>query len=580
MEEDMMLAAKKLAPILISVALLAVGLTANSGAARADSPGPGGTPPARATVAVDTGTSLGVIPPVAFGLNASAYDGALLDPAVPGLVRAAGVGIMRYPGGAEADVYHWQDNTITPITPGNLGGYANPNDTYDNFMKVASGAGAQAMLTVNYGSNISGTAGGDPQEAAAWVRDANVVKHYGVTYWEIGNEVYGNGTYGPYFETDLHPDKGPAAYANHALEYIAAMKAVDPSIKIGAVLTAPGNYPDGQTSSLSPQPWNDTVLPILCPAVDFVDVHWYPQDPASQSNNPLPESDARLLQSPAQGNGTRTPSIPAMVATLRAKIAQYCPSRAAQIQIMITETNSVSYNPGKQTVSLVNALFLDDNYMTWLEHGVTNVDWFQLHNSPMTGANINTSPSLYGTATYGDYGILSYGQSPEPAADTPFPPYYGLQMLTNLGRPAGRVIIGDRYDHRTRRQAGRRQPRRAADQQGPCRQLRRGAVPVRLYAGPYPDRLFVWHEQRRDLLDNRRQFREHYGWAVLPDDARLEAVLQSGRRPRGDTRTRERRTPGARLRARPAPCAAAEAPQGLTRPRARALSVMPRLPGL
>jgi len=440
MEEDMMLAAKKLAPILISVALLAVGLTANSGAARADSPGPGGTPPARATVAVDTGTSLGVIPPVAFGLNASAYDGALLDPAVPGLVRAAGVGIMRYPGGAEADVYHWQDNTITPITPGNLGGYANPNDTYDNFMKVASGAGAQAMLTVNYGSNISGTAGGDPQEAAAWVRDANVVKHYGVTYWEIGNEVYGNGTYGPYFETDLHPDKGPAAYANHALEYIAAMKAVDPSIKIGAVLTAPGNYPDGQTSSLSPQPWNDTVLPILCPAVDFVDVHWYPQDPASQSNNPLPESDARLLQSPAQGNGTRTPSIPAMVATLRAKIAQYCPSRAAQIQIMITETNSVSYNPGKQTVSLVNALFLDDNYMTWLEHGVTNVDWFQLHNSPMTGANINTSPSLYGTATYGDYGILSYGQSPEPAADTPFPPYYGLQMLTNLGRPGDQMV--------------------------------------------------------------------------------------------------------------------------------------------
>ncbi len=435
----MMLAVKKLAPILISVALLAVDLTAGArasgGAAHADS-----ATPARAAVSVDTGTSLGVIPPVAFGLNASAYDGALLDPAVPGLVRAAGVGIMRYPGGAEADVYHWQDNTITPITPGNLGGYANPNNTYDHFMGVASSAGAQAMLTVNYGSNSSGTAGGAPQEAAAWVRDANIVKHYGVTYWEIGNEVYGNGTYGPYFETDLHPDKGPAAYANHALEYIAAMKAVDPSIKIGAVLTAPGNYPDGQTSALSPQPWNDTVLPILCPAVDFVDVHWYPQDPASQNPNPLPESDARLLQSPAQGNGARTPSIPAMVATLRAKIAQYCPSRAAQIQIMITETNSVSYNPGKQTVSLVNALFLDDNYMTWLENGVTNVDWFQLHNGPMTGANINTSPSLYGTATYGDYGILSNGQSPEPAADTPFPPYYGLRMLTHLGRPGDQMV--------------------------------------------------------------------------------------------------------------------------------------------
>lgn len=67
-------------------------------------------------------------------------------------------------------------------------------------MGVVSRSGVQAMVTVNYGSNAAGTAGGDPQKAAAWVHYANVTKGYGVTYWEIGNEVYGNGFYGARLE--------------------------------------------------------------------------------------------------------------------------------------------------------------------------------------------------------------------------------------------------------------------------------------------------------------------------------------------------------------------------------------------
>jgi hypothetical protein len=110
---------------------------------------------------------------------------------------------------------------------------------------------------------------------------------------------------------------------------------------------------------------------------------------------------------------------------------------------MITETNSVSYNPGKQTVSLVNGLFLDDNYMTWLENGVANVDWWDVHNSATGGTN--NSSSLYGTAQYGEYGMLSNGSCAssticEPPAETPFAPYYALQMLTHLGQ-AGDTMV-------------------------------------------------------------------------------------------------------------------------------------------
>ena len=189
------------------------------------------------------------------------------------------------------------------------------------------------------------------------------------------------------------------------------MKAKDATIKIGAVLCAPGQWPDGQSPD-----WNTNVLAQCGGVIDFVIVHWYPQGPGS-------ESDSYLLGTPAG-------QISGMVSGLRTLIEQYCGSRAAGVQIFVTETNSVSYNPGKQTVSLVNGLFIADNYATWLENGVANVDIWALHN----GANYgNTSSSLYGDATYGDYGIFSGGDSPEPAADTPFPSYYGLQMLTHVG---------------------------------------------------------------------------------------------------------------------------------------------------
>src|SRR5262249_41198893 len=152
------------------------------------------------------------------------------------------------------------------------------------------------------------------------------------------------------------------------------------------------------------------------------DVRWYPQDPGQ-------ESDADLLAS--------TDQVASMVATLRAHIQEYCGSHASQGNIMVTETNFVSFNPGKQTTGPANALFLAEAYMSWLKSGAENVDWWDLHNSITPGQN--NAPALYGDQQYGDDGILSSGQSQnginEISADAPFPAYYGLQMLTKLGRP-------------------------------------------------------------------------------------------------------------------------------------------------
>ncbi len=372
-----------------------------------------------AQVTVNSQQALARVSRLSLGVNDAVWDSNLLDPQLPDLLSNAGVKVMRYPGGSTSDVYHWQTNTTEPGQS-----YADPANTFDAFMGVVKATGATPVITINYGS-------GTPQEAAAWVQYANITKHYDIKYWEIGNEIYGNGSYGANWEYDLHAQKGPAAYANNAAQFIQAMKVVDPSIKIGAVLTAPGNWPDGVVASGDTMDWNHTVLSILGSKIDFGIVHWYSQGPGG-------ESDAGLLAAPSSGESTSvsyTPSIPSMVATLRGEIGQYSGSHASAVQIMVTETNSVSYNPGKQTVSLVNGLFLAEDYLTWLENGVTNVDWWGVHNSA-SGGN-NNSSTLYGNAQYGDYGLLSNASCAgtgncEPALETPFPAYYALQVISKV----------------------------------------------------------------------------------------------------------------------------------------------------
>ncbi|MFD1052469.1 alpha-L-arabinofuranosidase, partial [Kibdelosporangium lantanae] len=163
-------------------------------------------------------------------MNHAVWDSELGTNTVADLLGGAGVRMMRYPGGSYADIYHWKDNTAP-------GGYVAPNTDFDTFMGGVRRAGGQPIIIANYGT-------GTPQEAADWVRYANVTKGYGAKYWEIGNELYGNGHYGANWEADNHADKSPTGYANEVVAYADAMKAVDPTIKVGAVLTTPANWPD------------------------------------------------------------------------------------------------------------------------------------------------------------------------------------------------------------------------------------------------------------------------------------------------------------------------------------------------
>jgi cellulose binding protein with CBM2 domain/fibronectin type III domain protein len=385
----------------------AAGLLAVTGVAAA---GPGGgaaasTAPAAATsvdVTVNTLEGLGTIPTTGYGLNSAVWDSQMNVPAVQGLLGQAGIGMLRYPGGSYGDIYNWQNNTAP-------GGYVAPGTDFDSFMGTVKTVGAQPILIANYGT-------GTPQEAAAWVQYANVTKGYGDKYWEVGNENYGNGYYGSGWEADNHASKSPTTYAQNVVDYSRAMKAVDPSIKVGAVLTLPGNWPDGVVASGDSADWNRTVLSIAGSAVDFVIVHWYPSA----------KDAAGTMATPAQ--------LPGELSQLRSEITQYAGPGSSRLGVALTEMNG-SFDQDTQP----DALFGADAYFTALEQGVFTVDWWNTHNGVGT---ISTAPD--GATDYGDGGVLSSGGCTgsvcEPALNTPFPAYYAISMLSKLGRPGDQMV--------------------------------------------------------------------------------------------------------------------------------------------
>ena len=380
-----------------ALALAVGGLVAGGGAAAAAS---------TASVSVDATTNLGGVPNIGLGINNAIYDGHLLDSSLPGLLKSAGVEAMRFPGGSVADIYHWQNNTAVGTTVA-------PGDNFDSWMGQVRATGAQPIVIANYGS-------GTAQEAASWVQYANVTKGYGVKYWEIGNEVYGNGAYGSSWENDTHSTKNATTYANNLVQYSEAMKAVDPSIQIGAVLTTPGYWPDGLVASGDSQDWNHTVLSIAAAHIDFVIVHYYPSS----------SSESSLLTQPA--------GIPSITATLRSLISQYGGSRASSIGVAVTETNDNSHHQSQAA-----AIYAAADYATWLQNGVFNVDWWDTHNGA-SGAQQLTDAAGHSYTDYGDEGALSNGScsgsSCEPAAETPFPAYYALDMLGSYMQPGDTMV--------------------------------------------------------------------------------------------------------------------------------------------
>jgi hypothetical protein len=363
---------------------------------------------AQVNVTVDATTVVRTVDDRMFGLNDAVWDGAFNDPLTMTALTAVDARFLRFPGGSTSDTYHW----LTNMSDGNSFTWAT---SFDNFASTARAIGAQVIITANYGS-------GTPSEAADWVKYSNVTKGYGFKYWEIGNECYGT------WENDTQPlPHDPVTYATRAVQYLQAMKAVDPTIKIGVVADASeDSYVNGYShtvnnpvTGLNHMGWTPVMLATMKSMnvfPDFLIYHSYPQLNGS-------EDDATLLQN-ALG-------WPALAADLRMQLNDYLGPQGPPIEILVTENNSVDTNPGKQTTSLVNGLYMADSVCNLMQTELNSLVWWDLHNGQLTGNN--NAASLYGWRQYGDYGIES------PMHD-PYPTYYVMKLMSNFARGGDRVV--------------------------------------------------------------------------------------------------------------------------------------------
>jgi hypothetical protein len=363
---------------------------------------------ATAQIVVDAQRVVRTVPAGFFGINAAIWDDQFVSPATKEVLTKMPVRMLRFPGGSASDEYHFLANRSEGST------FPWPLD-FNKFAQTATDLGVDVMITVNYGTST-------PEEGASWVEYANVNYHRGFRYWEIGNEVYGS------WETDKHTrPHDPKTYAEAAATYMTLMKRFDPSIRIG-IPVVPGedafaNYDEevvtNPRTGIDHKGWTPIVLSRLRELgalPDFVSYHRYEYD----YND---EDDARLLTSAGTWKSD--------IAALRQMLNDYAGDAGRAIEILCTENNSVSSRPGKQTVSLVNALYLADSLGQALQTEVGRVLWWDLRNGKEFSNN--NSPLLYGWRTYGDYGVIS-------PADERYPTSYAAELFASFAQP-GDVVI-------------------------------------------------------------------------------------------------------------------------------------------
>ena len=378
------------------------------------------TTPAVVHLGADAGQVLHPVDARQFGLNTATWDGSLGNSSTLPMLQQIGTRALRWPGGSTSDGYHWASDPSGNAT----------------FQSLATNLGAQVFTTINYGS-------GTPAEAAAWVLMANQTNHCGFQYWEIGNECYGS------WENDTHAiPHDPYTYATNAVACIQQMKAAYPAvpIKIGVVVVpGEGSYSNNATHfAVNPRTgttnygWTPIVLSVmksLGVTPDFLIYHDYPQYTSSGWTfySGSADSDPLLLQVAENPSPSNWSDWSSAATDLRQQITDYIGAGGgSSIELCVTENNSDAGAMGRQSTSLVNALYLADSISALMKTEFRSYIWWDLHNGYETDGNFD--PTIYGWRPNGDYGILN-------SANSPYPTFYAEKLLENFARPGDSVLV-------------------------------------------------------------------------------------------------------------------------------------------
>ena len=382
---------------------------------------------------------------IAIGMNTSVYYNFLQASYLSPALDRTGVTIVRYPGGNYSDFYHWANHTapngyaapssnfgtfITSIlnAPNGLAKQAmvtvdygaSLNDTMGGqpqeaaaWVAYSNGLVNGANATMHLGTDDEGNNWGTVRYWAAlraanptnpnWATDGstgvvlnpsdmpsitpgnflkmNRPEPVGVKYWEIGNELNGNGYFGPglNWQHDRHslavgaarqgdPNLSPTFYGQQVVIFADAMKAVDPTIKIGGVLNNASNY-------------DPFVLQAAAPSMDFGIVHYYP--------NYSGTSDSAALSFLAN----RVTDIPNFITSSRNLINANAGADASHIPIFLTEFG----NLGNTLPGVAEGLQTVIDYAAFLKSGVESAEMWEMVTKSFLNDSANFSPNARGS---------------------------------------------------------------------------------------------------------------------------------------------------------------------------------------
>ena len=274
----------------------------------------------------------------------------------------------------------------------------------------------------------------------------------GIPLWTIGSDPWNNGFYGqsrtagsdadnegkygqsPPPEPDLHDGKvpgskewgrhqgnqrvGPAAYGAAVVEFVKAMKAVDPRILVGAYVVRPPFTSDQYQMG---KKWNSQMLKPACGSIDFVATSFWEGTPTTHGEtdvvdetdllsskiDPVDASRSRISQSALDYDFSE------LGHDLFDNYKKFCPPNH-QPPLAVTGLGVSPWLTAKNPV--VYAMFAAHSMASLIERGAYTVEWEPLH---------ALSPSF-----------LDYKNQPQPA-------YYGIKLLHQIAQVGDTFVRAD-----------------------------------------------------------------------------------------------------------------------------------------
>ncbi|HVZ80587.1 MAG TPA: FlgD immunoglobulin-like domain containing protein [bacterium] len=350
------------------------------------------------SVTVNAASAIRTIPDTLFGQNMSVYDGSATagNTNYVNALSAMGTYNLRFPGGSWSDGVDWSNLENGPAPGCSSGSYI---INISEGIAFAKAANVPLQCIVNYGGYwCPGGATSHGHAAAvslasAWVNYMNKgAGNYKVTYWEVGNEIFGSWENG--YETN------GTNYGNNFVDFYNAMKAVDSTIKVGAICQDESGW----------MPWSEAALSAIKAkgvTPDYLISHAYPIGNAADNTT----VDNQLLTTEVDAATTRTSEMNTILST-----AGFTPG---SIPYWMTEYRSTA--PEQKTVEWVDAMW-SAQYL------------LELGRNGWQGANIWAIKNGFSSAVTSDFGLLRGGSanSDDTPANNPRPAWYIFPYLSKV----------------------------------------------------------------------------------------------------------------------------------------------------